>query len=170
MQITNTILMVRPVNFRMNEQTAVNNFFQEDLDLRKSEINQKAQEEFDTFVEALRAAGVEVIVVDDRAETDTPDSIFPNNWISFHENGTAVIYPMFAENRRKERREDILDLLEEKGFEIRQVLDYTAAEQDGLFLEGTGSILMDRTHQKAYCALSDRADVGPLVLRWWMAD
>ena len=163
MQITNTILMVRPVNFRMNEQTAVNNFFQEDLDLRKSEINQKAQEEFDTFVEALRAAGVEVIVVDDRAETDTPDSIFPNNWISFHENGTAVIYPMFAENRRKERREDILDLLEEKGFEIRQVLDYTAAEQDGLFLEGTGSILMDRTHQKAYCALSDRADVGLFI-------
>lgn len=163
MQITNTILMVRPVSFRMNEQTAVNNFFQEDLDLRNSEINRKAQEEFDGFVDTLRAAGVEVIVVEDRPETDTPDSIFPNNWVSFHESGTVVIYPMFAENRRKERREDILDLLEQKGFVIREVIDYTSAEKDGLFLEGTGSILMDRVHQKAYCALSARADEGLFI-------
>ena len=163
MQITNTILMVRPVNFRMNEQTAVNNFFQEDLDLRSSEINRKAQAEFDAFVDKLRQAGVEVIVVDDRPETDTPDSIFPNNWVSFHENGRVVVYPMFAENRRKERREDIFDILEEHGFEIREVMDYTAAEQDGIFLEGTGSILKDRVHQKAYCALSDRADEGLFI-------
>ncbi len=163
MQITNTILMVRPVNFRMNEQTAVNNFFQEDLDLRSSEINRKAQAEFDAFVDKLREAGVEVIVVDDRPETDTPDSIFPNNWVSFHENGRVVVYPMFAENRRKERREDIFDILEEHGFEIREVMDYTAAEQDGIFLEGTGSILKDRVHQKAYCALSDRADEGLFI-------
>lgn len=158
MQITNSILMVRPVNFRMNEQTAVNNFFQEDLDLRNSVINQRAQEEFDAFVEKLREAGVEVIVVDDRVETDTPDSIFPNNWVSFHENGTVVVYPMYAVNRRKERRTDIFDLLEEKGFVIDQIIDYTSAEQDDLFLEATGSIVMDRTHQKAYCALSARAD------------
>lgn len=163
MQITNTILMVRPVNFRMNEQTAVNNFFQEDLDLRSSEINRKAQAEFDAFVAKLRDAGVEVIVVDDRPETDTPDSIFPNNWVSFHENGTVVVYPMFAENRRKERREDIFEILEEHGFKIREIMDYTAAEQDGLFLEGTGSILKDREHQKAYCALSDRADEGLFI-------
>ncbi len=163
MQITNTILMVRPVNFRMNEQTAVNNFFQEDLDLRNSEINRKAQDEFDAFVKKLREAGVEVIVVDDRPETDTPDSIFPNNWVSFHENGTVVVYPMFAENRRKERREDIFDLLEAEGFVIEQVVDYTAAEKDGIFLEGTGSILMDRVNQKAYCALSDRADEGLFI-------
>jgi hypothetical protein len=163
MQITNTILMVRPVNFRMNEQTAVNNFFQEDLDLRSSEINRKAQAEFDAFVDKLREAGVEVIVVDDRPETDTPDSIFPNNWVSFHENGRVVVYPMFAENRRKERRADIFDILEEHGFEIREVMDYTAAEQDGIFLEGTGSILKDRVHQKAYCALSDRADEGLFI-------
>jgi hypothetical protein len=163
MQITNTLLMVRPVQFRMNEQTAVNNFFQEDLDLRNSEINRKAQEEFDAFVEVLRGAGVEVIVVEDRLETDTPDSIFPNNWVSFHEDGTVVLYPMYAENRRKERREDILDLLEEKGFVIRHVMDYTAAEREGVFLEGTGSILMDRIHQKAYCALSDRADEGLFI-------
>ncbi|WP_445381470.1 citrulline utilization hydrolase CtlX [Robiginitalea sp. IMCC43444] len=158
MQITNTILMIRPVQFRMNEQTAVNNFFQEDLDLRNSLINQRAQEEFDAFVKILREAGVNVIVVEDRLETDTPDSIFPNNWVSFHRNGTVAIYPMYAENRRKERRMDIFDLLEEQGFEIKQIIDYTAAEEAGVFLEATGSILMDRVHQKAYCALSDRAD------------
>ncbi len=158
MQITNTILMVRPVRFRMNEETAVNNYFQEDLDIKNQTINLRAQQEFDDFVSALRDKGVEVIVVDDIYERDTPDSIFPNNWISFHANGTVGLYPMFAENRRRERREDILDILEEKGFEIRTVVDYSSAEQDDLFLEGTGSILMDREHQKAYCALSPRAD------------
>ncbi len=163
MQITNSILMVRPVNFRMNEQTAVNNYFQEDLDLRNSVINQRAQEEFDAFVEKLREAGVEVIVVEDRVETDTPDSIFPNNWVSFHENGSVVVYPMYAVNRRKERRTDIFDILEEKGFVIDQIIDYTSAEADGLFLEATGSIVMDRTHQKAYCALSARADEGLFI-------
>lgn len=150
--------MVRPVQFRMNEETAVNNFFQEDLELRNSVINRQAQEEFDTFVQKLRKEGIRVIVVEDRLETDTPDSIFPNNWVSFHKDGTVVVYPMYAENRRRERREDIFAILEEEGFEIRQILDYTRAELEGYFLEGTGSILMDRENQKAYCALSDRAD------------
>ena len=157
-QTTNTILMVRPVNFRMNEQTAVNNYFQGDLDIKSKEINTQAQEEFDAFVFKLRAHGVHVIVVHDRLETDTPDSIFPNNWVSFHKDGTVVVYPMFAENRRLERREDIFDILEQEGFVIDHVMDYTSAEEEGLFLEGTGSILMDRKHQKAYCALSPRAD------------
>jgi hypothetical protein len=156
-QITNTILMIRPVQFRMNEQTAVNNYFMEDLDLHENTINLKAQQEFDTFVAILRAKGIEVIVIEDTLDPDTPDSIFPNNWISFHSNGTVVIYPMFAENRRKERREDILDILEAQGFLIENVVDYTSAEEEGLFLEGTGSILMDRVNQKVYCALSDRA-------------
>ncbi|MFS4467086.1 citrulline utilization hydrolase CtlX [Maribacter sp. 2210JD10-5] len=158
MQITNTILMIRPVSFRMNEQTAVNNFFMEDLDVKNEAINKKAQKEFDDFVSVLRSKGVNVIVVQDTKEPDTPDSIFPNNWISFHANGTVGVYPMFAENRRNERRDDILNILEEKGFKIESVIDYTSAEADNLFLEGTGSILMDRVNQKAYCALSDRAD------------
>jgi hypothetical protein len=149
--------MIRPVAFRMNEQTAVNNYFQEDLDLKNTEINQKAQQEFDAFVQELRDHGVQVVVVDDIKEQDTPDSIFPNNWVSFHEDGTVCVYPMFAENRRKERREDILDILERQGFAINNVMDYTEAEEEGVFLEGTGSILLDRVHQKAYCALSERA-------------
>ncbi len=163
MQITDTVLMIRPVHFRMNEETAVNNYFQEDLDLRNSEINRRAQEEFDGLVDRLREAGVRVVVADDRPETDTPDSIFPNNWVSFHENGTVVLYPMYAENRRRERREDLLDLLEQEGFEIREIVDYTGAEADNLFLEGTGSIIMDRVSQKAYCALSARADEGLFI-------
>ncbi|NNJ88507.1 MAG: amidinotransferase [Eudoraea sp.] len=163
MQITNSILMVRPVRFRMNEETAVNNYFQEDLDLKNQTINARAQDEFDDFVNVLRAKGVEVIVIDDIYERDTPDSIFPNNMISFHANGIVGLYPMFAENRRRERREDILDLLEEKGFIIEGVIDYTSAEEEGLFLEATGSIVMDREHQKAYCALSPRADEGLFI-------
>ena len=157
-QITNTILMIRPVGFRMNEQTAVNNYFQEDLDLKNSEINLKAQKEFDEFVDKLRGIDVNVIVEDDIKTSDTPDSIFPNNWVSFHEDGDVGLYPMFAENRRKERREDILDRLEEEGFLIKNIMDYSSAEQDDIFLEGTGSILLDRENKKAYCALSARAD------------
>jgi hypothetical protein len=158
MQITNTILMIRPVSFRMNEQTAVNNYFMGDIDLKNQEINQKAQEEFDAFVSALKNKGVNVIVIEDTKEPDTPDSIFPNNWISFHSNGVVGVYPMFAENRRNERREDIFLTLEENGFKINDVIDYTSAEDEGLFLEGTGSILIDRVNKKAYCALSQRAD------------
>ena len=158
-QTTNSILMIRPVAFRMNEQTAVNNYYQKVLDgLSPETVNAKAQQEFDTFVNKLRKVGVNVIVVEDTIEPNTPDSIFPNNWISFHENGDVVLYPMFAENRRDERREDILDILEDEGFEINQIMDYTAAEEDGIFLEGTGSLLLDRENGKAYCALSPRAD------------
>jgi len=151
--------MIRPVAFRMNEQTAVNNYYQKVLDnLLPATVNAKAQQEFDAFVEKLQAAGVDVTVVDDTLDPDTPDSIFPNNWISFHENGDVVLYPMFAENRRAERREDILDILEEKGFQIENIVDYTSAEEDGFFLEGTGSLLLDRANGIAYCALSPRAD------------
>ncbi len=157
-QITNTVLMVRPAAFRMNEETAVNNYFQEDLQIKNVDINKKALEEFDAFVEKLRGKGIHVVVVEDQKENDTPDSIFPNNWVSFHENGTAVIYPMFAENRRRERRMEIFEQLESQGFKIEEILDYTIAEEEGIYLEGTGSIILDRPNQKAYCSLSARAD------------
>jgi hypothetical protein len=158
-QTTNSILMIRPVSFRMNEQTAVNNYYQKVLDGLSAEIvNAKAQEEFDHFVQKLRSNGINVIVVEDTISPNTPDSIFPNNWISFHENGDVVFYPMFAENRREERREDILDIIEEYGFEMNEIMDYTSAEEDSFFLEGTGSIVLDRENGKAYCALSPRAD------------
>lgn len=157
-QITNTILMIRPVAFRMNEETAVNNYFQEDLQLRNTEINAQAQAEFDTFVDKLRGVGVNVIVEHDDLDMDTPDSIFPNNWVSFHKNGTVAMYPMFAENRRRERREEVINRLEKEGFLVDGFMDYTVAEEDGYFLEGTGSLLLDRVHNKAYCAISPRAD------------
>ncbi len=162
-QITNTILMIRPVAFRMNEETAVNNYFQEDIDLKNSEINTKAQAEFDAFVAKLRAVGVRVIVEHDDLKMDTPDSIFPNNWVSFHENGVVALYPMFAVNRRRERREEVMDRLESEGFVIDAYMDYTSAEEEELFLEGTGSLLLDRVHKKAYCALSPRADEELLI-------
>lgn len=158
-QVTNSILMIRPVAFRMNEQTTVNNYFQKELkEMLPSAVNARAQKEFDDFVAKLSQVGVNVIVVEDTKGTDTPDSIFPNNWISFHQNGDVVLYPMFAENRREERREDILDIVEEKGFVIENIVDFTSAEEDGLFLEGTGSMILDRANAKAYCALSPRAN------------
>ncbi len=157
-QTTDTILMIRPVNFRMNEETAVNNYFQEDLDIKNAEINRKALEEFDEFEEKLRTVGINVIVESDDKLMDTPDSIFPNNWVSFHGNGDVAIYPMFAENRRKERRDEVFIRLENEGFKIENIIDYTSAEDEGIFLEGTGSLILDRVNSKAYCALSPRAD------------
>jgi hypothetical protein len=157
-QTTNTILMIRPISFRMNEQTAVNNYFQEELAIKNTEINIKAQEEFDGFVFKLKSFGINVVVISDTDTFDTPDSIFPNNWVSFHSEGTVGLYPMFAENRRLERREDILNTLEEEGFLIQNIVDYTSAEDENIFLEGTGSIILDRINRKAYCALSARAN------------
>ena len=158
-QITDTILMVRPVNFRMNEQTAVNNYYQKVLDnITPQTVQQQALQEFDAFVKKLQSVGINVVVIQDTKEPDTPDSIFPNNWISFHESGDVALYPMFAENRRLERREDVLELLENEGFHIENIVDYTSAEEEDIFLEGTGSLLLDRKHGKAYCALSPRAD------------
>ena len=158
-QITNTVLMIRPAQFRMNEQTSVNNYFQKDLENALPEaVNKMAVKEFDAMVKKLKKAGIKVIVVKDTKEFDTPDSIFPNNWISFHANGTIGLYPMFAENRRLERKESVLEAVEAEGFIVKNVVDYTAAETDSLFLEGTGSILLDRVNNKAYCAISDRAD------------
>ena len=157
-QLTNHILMIRPAQFRMNEQTAVNNYFQAQVGMTPEALVKKAQEEFDAYVSVLREKGVQVTVVQDTLDPDTPDALFPNNWVSFHQDATVALYPMFAENRRLERREAVLEILEEDGFIIDQVMDYTAAEDSGIFLEGTGSLILDRVHKKAYCALSSRAD------------
>src|SRR5690606_19158841 len=157
-QITDTILMVRPAQFRMNEQTVVNNFFQERLDMTQETITVKAQNEFDAFVETLRKAGITVVVFQDDLFPDTPDSVFPNNWISTHQDGTVVLYPMFAQNRRLERRDEVWELLDDKGYAIDEIADFTSFEEDQEYLEGTGSVILDRVHEKAYCALSPRAD------------
>ena len=157
-QTTNTILMVRPTSFRANEQTAVNNHYQKEMnDIAQATLQVKANEEFDAFVEKLRNIGVHVVVFEAKDGLDTPDAHFPNNWISFHENGVVGLYPMFAENRRAERREEVLFQLEDEGFKIAHIMDYRDAEDEGLFLEGTGALLLDRVNRKAYCALSERA-------------
>jgi len=163
MQYTSNILMVRPASFRLNEETVVNNYFQSETQLDPRMVVGAAQREFDEFVALLRANGVNVIVAEDIKENDTPDALFPNNWISMHEDGKVGLFPMFAENRRRERRDDILDVLEENGFEIREIIDYSSAEEEEIFLEGTGSLILDRENSIAYCALSDRADEELLI-------
>jgi hypothetical protein len=158
-QTTNTILMVRPTRIRANEQTAVDNHYQKEIrNVSEEELQKKAQQEFDNFVNKLRSIGVNVIVFEAKDGLDTPDAHFPNNWISFHENGTVALYPMFANNRRLERREEALMLLENEDFIIDNIIDYRSAEDERLFLESTGSLVLDRVNRKAYCALSQRTD------------
>lgn len=154
-QISDTILMIRPVAFHRNEQTAVNNYFQDDTSKSDDFVQSMAVQEFDQMVEALRKEGVNVIVVEDTAVPETPDSIFPNNWISFHANGDVILYPMFAQNRREERRLDILDILREE-FELNEVHSLTDWEAQSKFLEGTGSLILDRQNKVAYASISDR--------------
>mgnify|MGYP000138405925 FL=1 len=163
-QTTNSILMVRPTSFRSNEQTAVNNHYQKKVNDTEPEIlRAQALEEFDAFVLKLSNIGVNVLIYNPEDGRDTPDSHFPNNWISFHQNGAIGLFPMFAINRRLERRDAVLDYLENEGFIIKHIHDYTSAEKEHLFLEGTGSLLLDRVNRKAYCALSERANEELLI-------
>lgn len=157
MQTTDTLLLVRPFCFRKNEETAVNNYFQEDLST--SDQTKQAQKEFDSFVKALNAQQINTVVVQDNGRYDTPDSVFPNNCISFHKR-TAVLYPMFAENRRRERQLNYLSALKEWGLTFDDIIDYTEFEKEQRFLEGTGNLILDRVHRIAYCSLSPRADAG----------
>ena len=158
--------MIRPAAFRMNEETTGNNYYQKVLDnLSSEEVMDKAIEEFDVMVETLRSEGVNVIVFEDNPDTDTPDCLFPNNWISFHTSGPTSsigrvgLYPMFAPNRREERREDVIvDLQHIHNFQIDEVVDFTEFEDHNVFLEGTGSIVLDRNNRKAYAAISPRTD------------
>lgn len=165
-QNTSHILMIRPVAFAMNTETAIDNHYQKQVDGLNSEAAQlEAVKEFDAFATKLRDAGVDVTVINDTLEPLTPDSIFPNNWISFHETGMVVLYPMAAENRRSERREDIPEKLKEKGFSMTETLDYSGCESDGLFLEGTGSLVLDRENLIAYAGISQRTN--EILLNDW---
>ncbi|MFD0749412.1 citrulline utilization hydrolase CtlX [Mucilaginibacter calamicampi] len=155
------ILMIRPVNFGFNEQTAESNAFQ-NLDSDQQQVQGKALAEFEAFVQVLRVNGVDVTVIEDTREPHTPDSIFPNNWVSFHENGDVFLYPMMAENRRLERREDIIRKLEER-FNVAHVIDLSRFEKQDKFLEGTGSMVFDRENKLAYACLSPRTDVEVLT-------
>lgn len=148
--------MIRPVAFHMNEQTAVNNYYQKNEEgVSAEDIQKQAQSQFDQFVEKLRGEGVNVTVFDDTLDPSTPDSIFPNNWISFHQDGVIRLYPMYAENRRLERRDDIIDGLK-KSFKVEDVISFTDWEAKGAYLEGTGSLLLDRQNKIAYAAISER--------------
>ena len=159
-QITNTIMMIKPVGFRYNEQTAANNYYQQVLDnLTPEQTQEKALNEFNVFVQKLRSVGVNVIVIEDAKTPDTPDSIFPNNWVSFHADGTIGMYPMCAENRRDERREDIFDsLVYDYQFHIEEIKDFTEFEEHDKYLEGTGSMVLDRENKICYAAISIRTD------------
>ncbi|WP_231491617.1 citrulline utilization hydrolase CtlX [Pedobacter sp. Leaf170] len=156
MQTTNHILMIRPVDFKFNEQTAENNKFQ--VASTESDVQVQALKEFDGFVDLLRANNVDVTVVDDTLQPETPDSIFPNNWVSFHDDGAIFLYPMFSENRRLERRQEILDGLKDK-FEVSYINDLSFYETANIFLEGTGSMVLDRINKIAYACLSIRTEV-----------
>jgi hypothetical protein len=160
MQTTNQLLMIRPVRFGYNAETAVNNAFQV-ASANQQAVMQQAIEEFDAFVEKLRHAGVEVTVVQDTEDPHTPDSIFPNNWVSFHSDGTVVLYPMFAVNRRMERKPQVLETIA-ASFHIGQTIDLSGHESQQLFLEGTGSMVLDREKKIAYACISPRTDRGLL--------
>jgi hypothetical protein len=163
-QVAHHVLMIRPAQFSGNAETAASNHFQQIESGTACEDPQvAASTEFDGLVHVLRANGVEVFVFDDRLAPVTPDALFPNNWVSFHADGTAVLYPMLAPNRRLERRRDILEALDqEHGFRLDRVIDLTHGEQQGRFLEGTGSLVLDRRHRVAYACLSPRTD--PIML------
>jgi len=155
MQTTSHILMIRPVNFGYNAETAVNNAFQ--VAGMDAEAQKKALREFDDFVSVLRSNGVDVTVVQDTPEPHTPDSIFPNNWISFHNDGTVIFYPMYAANRRLERKQHVIDTVRSL-FEIKSQIDLSSYESKNIFLEGTGSMVLDRDNKIAYACLSPRTD------------
>ena len=158
------VLMIRPVRFTGNLQTLASNHFQiTGSGLEDDRAQATAGAEFDALAAVLREAGVGVHVFDDTPEPHTPDSIFPNNWVSFHADGSAVLYPMLAENRRRERRTDLLEALSaQHGFRIARVLDLTHHEASGKFLEGTGSLVLDRVHRIAYACVSPRTDLDVL--------
>ncbi|MBZ0308401.1 MAG: amidinotransferase [Anaerolineae bacterium] len=163
-QVTSNLLMIRPVNFAFNLETASTNTFQQANDISGETLNSSAQECFDELVAQLRLRDINVHVFDDSPEPYTPDSIFPNNWISTHHSGKVMIYPMEAPSRRAERRQDILDFLK-SNYDFHVLMDLTQFELDGKFLEGTGSLVLDRIHRIAYACISSRTHLE--VLQAW---
>ena len=162
-QLASSVLMIRPSRFESNPLTAESNLFQGRSGATPDEQQQAALDEFDNLASALRAAGINVVVVDDTHEPHTPDSIFPNNWVSFHADGRVVLYPMEAENRRTERRADIIERLTGQcGFLVTEVIDLSAHEEAGHYLEGTGSMVLDRSNRVIYACLSSRTQLDPL--------
>jgi hypothetical protein len=155
MQTTSKVLMIRPLHFVYNAETAVNNSFQVKGD--QENLTEKAVQEFDKFVNALQNQGIDVTVVEDSPDPHTPDAIFPNNWISFHPSGIYCLYPMFAPNRRKERKSEVISIIQKK-FHYDHLVDFTGYESENLFLEGTGSMVLDREKQLAYACLSPRTN------------
>jgi hypothetical protein len=163
-QSARAVLMVRPASFGFNSQTASSNAFQQvPARAAATEIQELALGEFDGLAKALQRAGVEVLVAPDTLLPEKPDAIFPNNWVSFHFDGAVTLYPMLAPNRRWERREDILEqVVREGGFRVLRTFDLTHREAEGKFLEGTGSLVLDRPHRVAYASLSPRTDLDVL--------
>lgn len=156
MQTAKTVLMVEPIAFGYNSQTAENNYFQKEQ--KETDIQEKALQEFNNFAAKLREKGINVITVKDTLNPHSPDSIFPNNWVSFHEDGTVALYPMFALNRRVERRPEILERLKDEGFKINTVEDFSPFENEKKYLEGTGSMIFDHDYKIAYGSVSLRLD------------
>jgi|HubBroStandDraft_1064217.scaffolds.fasta_scaffold00027_71 hypothetical protein len=163
-QSARAVLMVRPASFGFNPQTAASNAFQQAGDPPGAAQAQRlALAEFDALAEALQRAGVEVLIAADTPLPAKPDAIFPNNWVSFHFDGTVALYPMLAPNRRWERREEILQQVTQEGrFHVSRTVDLTHREAEGKFLEGTGSVVLDRAHRVAYASLSPRTDLDVL--------
>ena len=162
-QLASSVLMIRPARFESNPQTAASNRFQGKTDASPDEQQESALVQFDDLVSDLGTNGIEAIVVEDTSEPRTPDSIFPNNWVSFHADGRVVLYPMEADNRRTERRMDIVESLDTTyGFQVSEVVDLSLHEQAGHFLEGTGSMVLDRVNRIAYACLSSRTQLDVL--------
>jgi hypothetical protein len=162
-QLASSVLMIRPVRFESNPLTADSNRFQGRNAASPAEQQQAAAEEFEGLATALRSGGIHVVVVDDTPEPHTPDAVFPNNWVSFHADGTVVLYPMEAPNRRTERRQDIIDsLVADHGFQVSRIIDLSHHEDAGHYLEGTGSLVLDRTNHVAYACLSSRTHLDSL--------
>ena len=163
-QLASAVLMIRPARFESNPETAKSNRFQGKIELSPDEQQRAARDEFDALVAILRENGIEVVVVEDTADPHTPDSIFPNNWVSFHADGRVVLYPMEAQNRRTERRMDIIDsLASEHGFQVTEVIDLSSYEKSAYYLEGTGSMVLDRVNRIAYACLSSRTTLNVLA-------